>query len=279
MKKIMEYLTFSLMVFSLVSCGNGKEPSTSQEKPFQSTWPVENVRNAIEASIQYDIPYLEANEYYAKAQTDEFNEPQLILGLSFENDDDLSESMDRYYMALDEADWDVKIETVRNSDGMSLVEFDCGFADKVISKDLAIEVQFVIGRADSNATKDQLCIIAFTYVPVEETIWPTALLEHYLGFDIPHYEKEGASYSAQVSMDEQYHVPVVDIFVSNVDATSEEEYYEVLEQAGYQIDDSEYANGNGYYAFSADGSHALCFFYNSFYGLVIYVYPITDEMK
>lgn len=276
MKRCVTHLSLLIIFLALTSC-TGDQHSSSEE--FHSSWKVENVKEAIEASIQYDIPYLEASSYYAKTEKDEYNEPQLILGLSFENDDDLLTAMDNYYVACEEANWDVKIETVRNSDGVNIVEFNCGFADKVISEDLAIEIQFVIGKADPETTKDQLCIIAFTYVPVDQNVWPTHLLEHYLGFDIPHFEKEGASYNAQVSMDEQYKVPVVDIWIGNVDASAESEYYAILEAAGYAMDDSDYENGNGYYAFSKDGSHAICFYYNSYYGFVIYVYPITDAMK
>ena len=161
MKRALKYLTFLILFSSLTSCGGNQQASG---KDFHSSWPIENVKEAIEASIQYDIPYLKANSYYAKTEKDDFNEPQLILGLSFENDEDLSSAMDNYYVACDEANWDVKIETVRNSNGMNLVEFDCGFADKVISADLAIEIQFVIGKADPSATKVSLLLPMFLLI-------------------------------------------------------------------------------------------------------------------
>lgn len=289
MKKTQAMILTSLSLFLIIGCnGNNNSSSTNsissmeENKTFVSKWSDEGVKQNIEESIKFDIPFIEAKSYYSYCSSDEFNEPVLNIGCNFETDEELDKAMDNYYSICDNAGYIMSRETIRQSTGLgSYYEIDCGFADYVINEDFAIEIQFVIGKVDKNASNDQLCIIAFTYVPVDNTKWPTNLFEHYLGFDIPHYEFEGAEYSASVEVEnynlengENVNIPLVSVTISNASSTSENEYYQILTDLEYRIDDSSYDEGYGYYAFSKDKTHLIEFYYSTYYGLLIFAWPL-----
>ncbi len=266
MKK--EKIIFPLLALFVVGCGNN----------FTSKWPKE-VADKLGASLGYDIPYIEAESYVAEASVDEYNEPIITIGCTFSTDEELDSAMDTYYSICDSQGYTMARQTIRQPAGDGgYYEFDCGFADLVVSDDFAIEIQFTIGRINASQEKEQLCIVAFTYVPVDENRWPTNLLEHYLGFDIPHYEFSGAKYESSVEMDKTYNVPIVTINVTNASETSEQEYYDQLVGLGYTIDDSSYAEGYGYYAYAKDNSHCIEFYYHSFYGLLIFTWSLEGIM-
>ncbi len=249
----------------LTSCHN---------ETFHSTWKDSEVAKNIESSIKYDIPYIEAESYYSYTSVDDFNEPVLSIGCNFATDEEVNNSLDRYYAICDNSGYTMARQTVQQPTTGGYYEFECCFADLVINDGFAIEIQFTIGKVDSNASREQLCILAFTYVPVYDDRWPTNLVSHYLGFDIPHYEFTGAQYSAQVEIDSTYKVPIVTIMIKNADEASESEYYKKLSDLGYVIDDSSYSDGYGYYAFAKDNSHCIEFYYNAYYGLLIFAWSL-----
>lgn len=275
MKKIQAIIFASLSLSLLVGCNN-------KEEVFVSKWNDEGVKKNIEESIKFDIPYIEASSYYSYYSVDDFNEPVLNIGCNFDTEEELDSAMDNYYSICDNAGYVMARETIRQPTGLgSYYEIDCGFADLVINENFAIEIQFVIGKVDASAANDQLCIVAFTYIPVDETKWPTNLFEHYLGYDIPHYEFEGAQYSASVEIDEYefengdvVKIPLVSVIISNASSTSEDEYYQKLLNLEYTIDDSSYDEGYGYYAFNKDNTHCVKFYYSSYYGLLIFSWSL-----
>ncbi len=287
MKKIQAIIFASLSLSLLVGCNNDNDngyntDKDDKEEVFVSKWNDEGVKKNIEESIKFDIPYIEASSYYSYCSTDEYDEPVLNIGCNFDTEEELDLAMDNYYSICDEAGYTMARETIRQPTGLgSYYEIDCGYADLVINEDFAIEIQFVIGKVDKEASNDQLCIVAFTYVPVDETKWPTNLFEHYLGFDIPHYEFEGAKYSASVEI-EQYefqngdivNIPLVTVTISNASSTSENEYYQKLVDLEYTIDDSSYDEGYGYYAYDKDNNHCIEFYYSTYYGLLIFSWSL-----
>lgn len=263
MKKIKATIGCLLMTCLLVGCGHS----------FQSKWPTE-IAKQLESSIGYDIPYIEASDYTSYVTNDDFGDPMMVIQCIYEKQSDSENAIVEYANLCQNEGYTVNFVTQRTWDPthLSYIEYDVYYADKVMSETEGVEIQFLLG---GNTDVERLGIFAYTYPLVDEKSWPTNLVTHFLGYDVPHYEAEGATYHAALELDAD-NVPYVYIQIQGITKQAEDDYKEILTNKRYTIVDDSYDEGYGYYAFAKDQSHCVQFGYTDNYGLEIFIWKITS---
>ena len=260
MKKYLTILT--LLALSLVSCNQTSQSSISSnsqaEQPFVSAWPEEVAQN-IETVLGYNIPFYDsAISYSSKISTDDYGDPLLeIYCILYDEEENTAEDM--YYNLCEDAGYYVEKSTVSSFDPDTLTTFyyDVYFADIEIDNQIGIELQFLVSQYQG---KPCLGIFGFTYVLVDETMWPSDLIISLLGYDVPSLYREGLIYSAQLEIDPSTQDPYIYIQIENVEFLDEENYRILLEQNHYVIFEDDY-DAYGYMAYDEDYTHCIQFKY------------------
>lgn len=260
-------LWFLLFAIVMTGCNKGKTP-------FTSKWPTE-IAQKLESSIGYDIPYIEATDYISYVTEDDFGDPMMVIQCVYDLQSDSENAIVRYANVCQEEGYAVEFTTQRVWDPtqLSYIEYEVYYADKQMSDTLGVEIQFLLG---GNSNVEQLGIFAYTYPIVDEKSWPTNLVTSFLGYDVPHYEEEGATYAATLELDSD-NTPYVYIRITGVNSEAEERYKTILTEKKYTIVDDNYNEGYGYYAFAKDQSHCVQFGYTENYGLEIFIWKITKS--
>lgn len=226
--------------------------TTSEVEEFKSHWGVKEVEEAIEASIKFDIPYFYAPKYVANATVDAFNDPTLELYfLGFEEDETIVKA-EAYANVCKASGYEVDFKT-NNYEG---IEYDVYFATTKMNDEFEIQLQIVHGQTGNNeygvAVNATICVI------VDGTSFPSNLIEHYFDYSIPVLEKEYFTYYGEVGIQDNTIVGYIEL--QNARQSDEDEYYNLVKDAGYQIDDTYYYD-YGYICLSSDNGHYLQFMY------------------
>ncbi len=226
--------------------------TTSEVEEFKSHWGVKEVEEAIEASIKFDIPYFYAPKYVANATVDAFNDPTLELYfLGFKEEETIVKA-EAYANVCKASGYEVDFKT-NTYEG---VEYDVYFATTKMNDDFEIQLQIVHGKTGADeygvAVNATICVI------VDGTSFPTKLVEHYFGYSIPVLEKDYFTYYGEVGIQNDTIVGYIEL--QNAQERDEDEYYNLVKAAGYQIDDTNYYD-YGYVCLSSDGGHFLQFMY------------------
>lgn len=226
--------------------------TTSEVEEFKSHWGVKEVEEAIEASIKFDIPYFYAPKYVANATVDAFNDPTLELYfLGFEEDETIVKA-EAYANVCKASGYEVDFKT-NNYEG---IEYDVYFATTKMNDEFEIQLQIVHGQTGNNeygvAVNATICVI------VDGTSFPSNLIKHYFDYSIPVLEKEYFAYYGEVGIQDNTIVGYIEL--QNARQSDEDEYYNLVKDAGYQIDDTYYYD-YGYICLSSDNGHYLQFMY------------------
>lgn len=256
-----------------LSSTSSLDTTTSSTPLFTSKWG-EELGKVLEKNFGVDLPYISCNSFSYEDSIDDYGDPLTIIYCYFDNEEMLDDSPNLYATECEKAGYEVELETMGTTiDGVTYV-YDCYFADKVVSSDTGIELQFLLGADDQGV--DCLGIFAFSYDYYDETLWPGDLISKYLdGATIPEFVGEDLTYSYWSLLDEN-NLEYLEVVVYNTYYEDETTYYNILLENGYTIDDSSY-DEYGYIAISSDGKVGLNFFYdlNYYYGLVIYIFNLN----
>lgn len=285
------YLLPSLLsLLVLASCSNGpvsETPLGSDTEPTSVETKNEESFSSNERKIIWDeefdttcleyvgtvLPYIENNGYSLTLTTDDYGDPLIKTLVYFNSEEDLNVSCSTYSGICEAAGYQISFETVRSYDPstMTFLEYDCYYADMMLTKKKAIELQFLLG-ADSSG-RDCLGIFAFNYINYDKTKWPSVFVEDLIGHDIPHLDDPSYTYSAFELTDEKLG-NYVEIVQHGTEFADEERYKTLFEENGLVINSNYYDAGEGYYAYDASLTYCINFVYdtNHYNAMLFYVF-------
>lgn len=227
--------------------------TSSEDDGFVSTWGNEIVEEAIENSIQFDIPYFYAPKYIANPGVDAFGDPILdLFFLGFSQEESIVKA-EAYANVCKHSGYDVEF-TTNYYDG---VYYDVYYA--TIAKDDKFGIQLQIVDGETETGEYGVGVNASIYVLIDELSFPNVLIDYYLGYTIPELNKDYFTYYGEVII--QSETLMVYIELENAIESDEIEYYNLLLDNNYLIDDSGYYDGYGYVCLSQDQTHVIQFAY------------------
>ena len=242
----------------------------NNELPHTPIWDEDFDETCLD-SIGVVIPYLENKSYHLSVTTDDYGDPLVQAYVYFDSEEELESSADRYATICEADGYQVTYETMRQFDPttMSYLEFGLYYADIVIDKKTAVELQFLLGADEKGV--DCLGIFGFNFLYFDKNSWPSIFVEDLVGEDIPHLEDPLYTYSAWELHDDALG-NYVEIVQYGTEYDDEQRYVELFEEKGYTIDDSE-ADEYGYFAYSEDNSYCVNFYYdiNYYYAMTFYI--------
>ena len=219
------------------------------------------------------LPYIKNDDYSLTLTQDDYGDPLLKALVYFNSEEDLDLSCSTYSGICEAAGYQISFKTVRSYDPstMTFLEYDCYYADMMLTKKKAIELQFLLG-ADSRG-RDCLGIFAFNYINYDKTKWPSVFVEDLIGHDIPHLEDPSYTYSAFELTDEKLG-NYIEIVQHGTEFADEERYKTLFEENGLAIISNYYDTGEGYYAYDASSTYCINFHYdiNYYNAMVFYVF-------
>lgn len=241
-----------------------ENPGTSVIEPYESFWGNDdnkNVREAIESSIRYDIPYYKAPTYVA--EIDPSNGPLDVgLQVSFVGYPDAAtseEHCNKYLSICEGAKYRLSKETA--SDGS--FTFDYYLATKAINETEEVVLTIVAGGLSETqlgfavfGKRNQIC---------DPKVFPNNMVKAFLGYEIPEVKYPGMTFTYMndatyyQTKDKKYGWYEVYIEVYGGDPVIESEYHGILEDAGYTFEDGYLNPEEGYKATSPDGKHGIQF--------------------
>ena len=218
-----------------------------------------------------DIPFIEAPKYEVQESEDDFGDPLIIIYLYFE-ESEIEAKLEEYSLICQNEGYVVNFtqQNYWDYDNFEEYVYDVYYADKEISDSLGMELQFLEGN---NKGKECLGIFAYNYAVDSPYAWPTNLVTSLLGHDVPHLPDEGNyTYEVHINADSTAG-NYIDMIISGVSSTAEDDYAALLIEAGYDVSDPTYDGEDymGRYAYSPDYDYCIQFGLST-YGLEIYIF-------
>lgn len=261
--------------FVTTGCASSEQPTTQREPKtvYSSAWG-EEYGETIVKNLGVDLPYIENEGFDVIESVDDFGDPLICIYVyEYEGHDSVS-LVGEYANICADAGYDVVSgdQTVWAEDYSGYSIFTIFYADGWINDVDAIEIQFCEGKHNGQYA---LGIFAFNYIHYDENAWPTAVVEKMFGHDVPGINESCYTYYAEMCADEDGNYLYISI--SNTWEDIEQEYYEILEDNGYVIDDR-YYDEFGYFAYPTDEAeyqdHGIQFKFDAWYGLEIIIVPL-----
>ena len=289
MKRIIGISLLATTLFLGMGCNHNTGDSTSVESSSDdSISEVESTpshpdskwgskyNEIIIGNLGADIPFIEAPKYEVQESEDDFGDPLIIIYLYFE-ESEIEAKLEEYSLVCQNEGYVVSLEQQGYLDPTTYEKYtyDVYFADKEIDDTLGMEIQFLEGN---NKGKECLGIFAYSYVVDNPYAWPTNLVTSLLGHDVPHLPDEG-NYTYEVHINSDgVGGKYIDMIISGVALTAEEDYIALLEKEGFTILKDQYDPETyeymGHFAYSPDETYVIQFGLSS-YGLEIYIFLLN----
>lgn len=286
MKRILSISLVTLSLLMGVSCDKQDAPSTSEDNSISlSSSSSSEVKNSkwgseyndlIIGTLGDDIPYIEAPSFEIVESKDDFGDPLIIFYLFFAQDS-LDASLENYAQIAADDGYTVDIVTQGgfDPDTFTSFQYDVYYADKELDDVNGIELQFLIGNYKN---KECVGIFAYNYIITPDDAWPTNLVISLLGHDIPHLEDTG-NYAYETHINATEGGKYIDMIITGVANTCEDDYANLLKNNGYQVTEEQYDEETweymGRFAFPQNDESFAIQFGLSQYGLEIFIYKFA----
>ncbi len=243
------FLVFSLFLCS--SCQNTTNSSSlesnvfSSNPTYQTKWP-DDVQSIIEESCHgFSIPFFEAEYYEASLESSDSGTFAIIYCYRF----DERNAVKNYNSILENDGYEIEDLTY---------DYGCYYAQKSIStvSTSIIQYNYVIDPID-NYFMIATTVTGTTQSTNQTTQWPKEEIEAILNTDLPHYVADYYLYAPYVTGDGSLGI-ILNCYGENVSQNSEEEYKNILIEAGFEVS----VSGNTY--FGSKDNLCILFYYSQY---------------